>query len=88
MQRIQAGPEGIGEGAEGIQMSGKNQPGVPQKGPESQGRVAAQDGHQWSSPVVPEPASQPVMRVGGRRGRHYRLASQVIEKSTFGLYVG
>jgi len=43
-------------------MSRKNQPrdGVPQKEPESQGRVAAaQDGHpQSSSPVVPEPARQ------------------------------
>jgi len=53
---------GSGEGAEGIQMCRKNQTGdgVPQKEPESQGRVAAaQDGHpQWSSPVVPEPARQ------------------------------
>jgi len=39
---------GSGEGAEGIQMIRKNQTGdgVPQKEPESQGRVAAaQDGH-------------------------------------------
>jgi len=48
-RRCQAGPEGIGEGAEGARAAGAGQ-----------GSSTAWPPDQWSSrpPVVPEPASQ------------------------------